>query len=97
MQKLLTIFSQDNEQARKKHMEGKKHMDLDGPLMSPAYQRRGLGSALLQWGIERADAERVPCWVQASPSACTVYTRAGFRVVGFTDHELDEWAPGGKG
>lgn len=48
-------------------------------------------------GTEWADMERVPCWVKVSPAACTLYTRAGLRVVGFTDYELDECAPGGKG
>ena len=47
----------------------------------PADQRRGAGGMLVRWGVERADAEGLPCYVDSTPVAVPVYERHGFRVV----------------
>ena len=71
-------------------------MSLDALVISPAHQSRGVGSALVRWGTEQADVCGVPCWLDGSPAAAGVYSRAGFREFGGDDYDLSEFAPGGK-
>ncbi|PTL58662.1 GNAT family N-acetyltransferase [Paraconexibacter algicola] len=45
-----------------------------------AHQGLGVGSRLLEQGVARADADRMPCWLEASdPDNVRLYERFGFR------------------
>jgi ribosomal protein S18 acetylase RimI-like enzyme len=46
------------------------------------YQRCGIGSQLLQWGLTHAQNESVPVTVKSSKRAQRVYRRNGFREIG---------------
>lgn len=46
----------------------------------PAYQRQGIGSLLLQWGIEKARELGARLWVTATPQAVSTYVRNGWVV-----------------
>ncbi|SCV73314.1 BQ2448_7240 [Microbotryum intermedium] len=46
--------------------------------VEPKYQGQGIGSALIQWGLDRADEEGVPCYTDASYVAIPTYKKAGF-------------------
>jgi ribosomal protein S18 acetylase RimI-like enzyme len=49
--------------------------------VSPAEQRRGLGSALIRAGAAEADAERVPCYLHTEREAnLAFYASCGFEV-----------------
>ncbi len=51
--------------------------------VDPAYQRRGLGSALLQHGVAACDRDRTPAYLEStSPASVTLYRRHGFEVIG---------------
>jgi GNAT superfamily N-acetyltransferase len=43
------------------------------------YQRRGIGVRLVKWGLEQAEAERVPCGVESSFAGMRLYEKVGFR------------------
>jgi ribosomal protein S18 acetylase RimI-like enzyme len=43
------------------------------------YQRRGIGAMLLEWGIEQAQAEMVPCGLESSFAGKKLYEKMGFR------------------
>jgi GNAT superfamily N-acetyltransferase len=50
--------------------------------VAPEHQGRGLGRALLQPVLDRADADGVPCYLEtAQPANVTFYERLGFRVL----------------
>ena len=50
--------------------------------MAPSHRGRGLGRALLQPVLDRADADGVPCYLEtAQPTNVTFYERLGFRVL----------------
>lgn len=91
------LMRQDVIQWEGKYLKGGKVMVLQALATDPPWQRRGVGSKLIQWGIERADVDGLPCWAHASPTSYRLYERAGFQEFGKTDYNLDEWAPGGKG
>ena len=45
----------------------------------PAFQRRGVGGRLLQWGKERAREEGIPLGCSSSVMGTGLYTKEGFR------------------
>ncbi|KAF6789036.1 GNAT family [Colletotrichum sojae] len=47
----------------------------------PSYQRRGLGSRLLQWFCEETDKNDRFAYVLASPEGVPLYRRLGFEIV----------------
>jgi GNAT superfamily N-acetyltransferase len=68
---------------------------INGLLVSPSHQSRGVGSALLQYGNATADRLKLPIWVHSSHQAYEAYKKAGFQVVRVLDIDLDEYAPRG--
>lgn len=65
-------------------------------ITSPAYQRRGIGASLIQYGLEKADKEGVPCYLTASPMGAPLYKKVGFEEVGRVEVELEQFG-GEKG
>lgn len=50
--------------------------------VAPAFQGQGLGRALLQTHLDRAEADGVPCYLETTqPRNVTFYQRLGFRVL----------------
>lgn len=50
--------------------------------VTPEYQRRGLGSRLLQWFCEETDRYHRWAYALASPEGVALYQRFGFETVG---------------
>lgn len=61
---------------------GVKHIELVLLMTDPAFQRRGIGTALLKWGHALADAKQVPCFLCASPFGWPLYRALGWHQVG---------------
>ncbi|HKQ96680.1 MAG TPA: GNAT family N-acetyltransferase, partial [Candidatus Polarisedimenticolia bacterium] len=60
---------------------GGPHWYLHGIGVDPDSQRRGIGTALLRAGLERADRDHLPCYLEtARETALPFYARFGFRV-----------------
>lgn len=87
------------DRARKKAAMGILHQPWDeeifvdgwqlaGLVVAVDYQRKGVGAMLTKWGLEQAQAENVPVWVQSSEVGRAVYERCGFRA--FERLPLDE-------
>lgn len=54
------------------------NVDLDYIAVDPRNQRRGIGKMLLQWGVQRAAAEKRDCYLVATPAGRPLYEAAGF-------------------
>ncbi|KAF9117628.1 hypothetical protein BGW39_001998 [Mortierella sp. 14UC] len=67
-----------------------------GMSVAPAYQGQGIGSALLKWGTDLADADQVYSWVSSSMGGWPAYAKAGFVEVGRLELNLDDYAQGIK-
>ncbi|KAK9385141.1 hypothetical protein V1515DRAFT_609017 [Lipomyces mesembrius] len=94
IQRLESITNQDMMRWQKILMpDGTKCMIIVAIAVSPAYQCHGVGSALIRWGTEKADADGVFCWVHASEAGHKVFAREGFKEVGTLEVDLDEFAP----
>ncbi|KAE9371562.1 acyl-CoA N-acyltransferase [Stipitochalara longipes BDJ] len=79
-----------------KHRPEGRHYYLFDLATSPEYQRRGVASRLLGYGLEKADREGVKVYLSASPMGAVVYARLGFVEVGSLSVDLEEFG-GGKG
>jgi predicted N-acetyltransferase YhbS len=66
---------------------------LNAVAVSPGHQGRGVGSALIRWGTEGADADGAFCWVHASEAGFPAFARQGFAEVGRLEVDLDDFAP----
>lgn len=72
---------------------GTKCLIVVGLCVSPEYQRCGVGSALLKWGIDIVDSKGVFAWVSSSDGAKDAYAKAGFEVARSLTLNLDTYAP----
>ncbi|KAF4453065.1 gnat family protein [Fusarium austroafricanum] len=64
--------------AHRKAMGDRPHYYLELICTHEAWQGKGAASLLLRWGVERADAEGLPCFLEATPKGKVVYERFGF-------------------
>jgi GNAT superfamily N-acetyltransferase len=80
-------FFQANFDVWRRVIAAEDHYALSMLVVRKQAQRRGVGAALVHWGIERADAEGWPAYVNASPEGRPVYERFGFRSVDVSDFD----------
>lgn len=50
--------------------------------VSPKHQRHGIGTSLIDWGLERAQEEGVICTLESSEISQGLYERKGFQKIG---------------
>jgi predicted N-acetyltransferase YhbS len=50
--------------------------------VNPKFQRRGVGAALVDWGLTHARARGEKAYLEASPFGKPLYIKKGFKVVG---------------
>ncbi|KAK0707665.1 acyl-CoA N-acyltransferase [Lasiosphaeris hirsuta] len=92
--RLEKLTGEDFEDWRKAIMgEGVRCIYVIGLYVSPSYQRRGVGSALLKWGTDLSDASGAFAWVHSSAGAWPAYEKAGFKTMRILDVDLDLYAP----
>ncbi len=64
-----------------KHHPREPHWYLQTLSVDPSSQRSGYGTALMQPGLDRADAERMPCYLETQrESNIPYYNRFGFEL-----------------
>ena len=57
----------------------------------PDYQRQGAATAMVRWGIQRAEELGIPLYLDASPAGRPVYERLGFHYLQDLVFETDKW------
>ena len=58
---------------------------------SSGHRRKGAGSLLLQWGIDKAEEMRLPCYLQASEQGKRLYQNYGFQAFDVAELDLAEY------
>ncbi|KAJ7744681.1 acyl-CoA N-acyltransferase, partial [Mycena metata] len=59
--------------------------------VDPKYQRRGIGQALLQWGLDRADAEGLEVYLESSEDGLRLYEKNGFESVAWYEFPREQF------
>jgi GNAT superfamily N-acetyltransferase len=67
--------------SRESIMRGRKHWYLEMVVTRPEYRRKGAAGMLMRWGLQKADADEVEAYLEASPEGKPVYEHFGFREV----------------
>ncbi|UKZ74460.1 hypothetical protein TrVFT333_002129 [Trichoderma virens FT-333] len=62
-------------------MGERPHWYLELLAVKPQYQGKGAASLMLRYGVNKADEDKVECFLDASPAGQPIYERYGFRVV----------------
>ncbi|KAL4817430.1 acyl-CoA N-acyltransferase [Aspergillus spinulosporus] len=80
--------------------KGKKHLRDDDIVLDflatrPEYQGKGVGTALLRWGIEQADQQQRRIYLEATTEGYPVYAKRGWRAVETIEMDYGRW--GGEG
>jgi len=73
---------------------GVRTMYVLGISVDPKAQSRGVGSALIKWGADKADVDGVKIWVHSSEAGVKNFQKGGFEEVARLEIDLDEWASG---
>ncbi len=64
-------------------LSGRAHWYLLGLAVHPQYQGKGLGSCLVRYGLRRAHAQALPCYLETTNSAnVPFYQHHSFRLTG---------------
>ncbi|PWY94580.1 acyl-CoA N-acyltransferase [Aspergillus sclerotioniger CBS 115572] len=74
-------FFQGMDSERTRIMGEKEYFYLDLLGTRPEFNGKGIGSRLLRWGLERADAAGVDTFLSSTPQGRRLYERYGFRMV----------------
>jgi GNAT superfamily N-acetyltransferase len=75
----------------------RRHVLLKALFTDPPFQRRGMGTAMVRYGNERADRDVLPIILHASAYGWPIYMKQGFKTVHHLDIDLARWAPGAEG
>jgi GNAT superfamily N-acetyltransferase len=67
------------------------YYSLDSLITHPDHHRRGAGSLLLKWGLEKADDAGVEAYLEASDMGRPLYERWGFEPVKRIALDLRRW------
>ncbi|OAG02538.1 uncharacterized protein CC84DRAFT_1178174 [Paraphaeosphaeria sporulosa] len=78
------------------HLRGEEHYYLSSFAVAPAHQGEGIGSQLLQHGVQMADEARLASWLMVLPGSHELYKRYGHEDVDHRDVDLDKWDAGKK-
>ncbi|KAK9422937.1 hypothetical protein SUNI508_04604 [Seiridium unicorne] len=60
---------------------GARHIYVHVIAVHPAYQRRGVGRALIEWGIDLCDRSGLPIYLESSPTTMPLYKKMGFVIL----------------
>lgn len=67
-------------------------------MTDPQFQRRGIGTAMLEWGHQRADDAGIPASLIASPFGHHLYQKLGWKdVESPLEVDLAQWVDGAQG
>ncbi|EED22083.1 conserved hypothetical protein [Talaromyces stipitatus ATCC 10500] len=78
--------------------QNSKHLYLALLMTDPNFQRRGIGTAMLEWGHKHADEAGIPAFLIASPVGHPLYQHVGWKDVDTPlQIDLSQWAAGAQG
>ncbi|MCJ1236240.1 hypothetical protein MMC14_004218 [Varicellaria rhodocarpa] len=58
----------------------------------PKYERRGIGSRLVRWGIDKSEESEIPLYLESTEIGAPLYERFGFTEVDRLTLDVEKWA-----
>jgi GNAT superfamily N-acetyltransferase len=93
LEELETITNADMQRWMDEIMpDGSKCRYIVSIVVHPSFQKRGVGSALIKIGTEKAKYENVYCWVHSSQAGYRLFERHHFSVEDTLQVDLDKYA-----
>lgn len=80
-----------NARLRQKMWEGRPHVLLNLLCIHQDFQRKGAGTALMQWGMDVASNLRLAIHIEASAAGYELYRKLGFKQVDVAIVRKEEW------
>lgn len=80
-------FYQAHHDATRRIVDGEPHWYIGPIVTSREFQRRGVGAALMEWGVRRVDEDGWMAYVTGSEDGRRLYEKFGFGVVEETEFE----------
>ncbi|GAB1314620.1 hypothetical protein MFIFM68171_04830 [Madurella fahalii] len=74
------FFTEQNER-HEKYMGRREHWYLELICAKPGEMGKGVGKRLLQWGLEKVDADGCEAYLEASPDGRPLFEKFGWKVV----------------
>lgn len=91
---LLERFGEALSASRAKHIGTAAYLYLKILAVDPEYQRQGVGSVLLDWGMDIADRVGIQSYLEASEVGRALYRRYGFAEKGWVEgFDIREFVP----
>lgn len=66
-------------------------------MVLPAWQGRGVGSAIIRWAMENLHLDTMPVWLSAQPDGFHLYQKLGWTEIEDVDVDLSEWTGPNRG
>lgn len=66
-------------------------------MVLPAWQGRGIGSAMIRWALQNLHLDKLPIWRNAQPDGHRLYQNFGWRDFEQVDVDLSHWAGPNRG
>lgn len=79
---LLNRFFAQMIKTREETMHNQSYYFLKLLCIHPHHQRKGIGSLLVKWGVQKANLLKQSAWLESSPMGKGTYLKAGFKVLG---------------
>ena len=89
----LTYVQKDTDRWLEEWTRGKRHIICKALFTEPSFQRRGMGNALVKYGIQLADQSSLPIFLQTMPYGYPIYAKHGFETVHRLDVDLARFLP----
>ena len=70
-----------------KFMELKRHWYMELLVTDPDYKGQGAASLILQYGLNLADVDNLPCYIDATPEGKPLYERLGWELSYYEDFQ----------
>ena len=83
---LLRVFVAALAASQAKHIGGDPYVYLKVLAVDPEYQRKGVGTKLLAYGLDLADKLELPAFLEGSPHGKALYNRVGFEDRGWVEN-----------
>ncbi|KAK3166927.1 hypothetical protein OEA41_010052 [Lepraria neglecta] len=80
-----------------RHTNGKDHAYWGTVMVLPAWQRCGIGSAIVQWALENLRLDTMPVFLNAQPDGNRLYQKYGWLDVKNFDIDLSDCAGPNRG